>query len=391
MGLERLEAELDESAARLRGLPLFFCCEYIYIMIDVVLSCGALKSPDDPNDFIFERIACAPRGTYFAELPQECDLRQINRAARNQGGRSTCAAFAAAVIKEIQEYKDCKFDKLMSPEFIYFHRDNKPTGGMYGRNVFQILQKIGCVPEDDYPYYDDESAPQPDNELYCTASRYRIANYARVTTIIGLKRALLELGPCYIQLPLYSMDTHFWRPEPIFNGQSKATCRPVVSIAASGDMLSSEKNVDLDTTLNDNETENIGIMLDETPPGGGHALVVVGYNHEGFILVNSWGTEWGTEGSVVFPYEDWALHWECWASIDEKTHTSPVCVSKKAGSVVSRRERKKNSISIESITRHLSVKTKSKKSKPRRHSDQYSRSKDRESSDDFDDAKCLIM
>lgn len=236
---------------------------------------GALKSPDDPSDCIYERLAKSTQGFYLSEFPTEFDLRRYMKTPRDQEQRPTCAAFAAATIREIQENRETGFDEHMSPEFIYYHRDNKPAAGMYGRNVFQILQKIGSVPESKYKYGIDDEVPN--QKLYDLAAQYRIVNYARVTTIDGLKRALLELGPCYLQLPLYRTRPHFWRSEETRDSSGE------------------------------------GLI-------GGHAVAVVGYNESGFILKNSWGKHWNGDGCVIFPYGDWGLHWECWVSIDEKIH-----------------------------------------------------------------------
>ena len=38
---------------------------------------------------------------------------------------------------------------------------------------------------------------------------------------------------------------------------------------------------------------------------GGHAYCLVGYNETGFLVQNSWGTEWGKGGFATLPYEDW--------------------------------------------------------------------------------------
>jgi hypothetical protein len=38
---------------------------------------------------------------------------------------------------------------------------------------------------------------------------------------------------------------------------------------------------------------------------GGHAFALVGYTREGFILQNSWGSEWGYRGFAVLTYDDW--------------------------------------------------------------------------------------
>jgi hypothetical protein len=45
----------------------------------------------------------------------------------------------------------------------------------------------------------------------------------------------------------------------------------------------------------------------------GHAVAIVGYTRDGFIIQNSWGTKWGKGGFAVLPYEDWLLHAsDCW-------------------------------------------------------------------------------
>lgn len=40
----------------------------------------------------------------------------------------------------------------------------------------------------------------------------------------------------------------------------------------------------------------------------GHAIALVGYTHEGFIVQNSWGPGWGERGFALLPYEDYLLH-----------------------------------------------------------------------------------
>lgn len=227
---------------------------------------GSLKSPSDPRDWVFEGLAKGHH--YLAEFPAEHDLRKYMQPSRDQGPRGTCAAFTACSIKEIHENIGDGFSEWMSPEFIYYHRDNKPASGMFGRNVFKILKKIGSVPEKHFPYQrDDYKISKPSPELYAHASKYKISSYARVNTVDGLKRALLEIGPAYLLLPLYKTRPAFWLPD---------------------------------------DTEN----------PSGHATTVVGYTTEGFILKNSWGPFWNGDGCVIFPFSLWNLHWECWIPIN---------------------------------------------------------------------------
>lgn len=37
---------------------------------------------------------------------------------------------------------------------------------------------------------------------------------------------------------------------------------------------------------------------------GGHAIACVGYNDEGFILLNSWGSSYGIKGTSILPYDE---------------------------------------------------------------------------------------
>ena len=41
---------------------------------------------------------------------------------------------------------------------------------------------------------------------------------------------------------------------------------------------------------------------------GGHAIAIVGYTQQGFIVQNSWGPKWGAKGFALLPYEDYLLH-----------------------------------------------------------------------------------
>jgi len=47
----------------------------------------------------------------------------------------------------------------------------------------------------------------------------------------------------------------------------------------------------------------------------GHAFAIVGYNEAGFLIQNSWGTEWGSYGYAVLSYEDWLANaMDCWVA-----------------------------------------------------------------------------
>ena len=141
---------------------------------------------------------------------------------------------------------DININEYMSPQFIYNNRKNQDSEGMYGRDVMNILRKKGICFEKNYEYGKIESPNQIEKKLYDIAKNHIISNYARVYTIDALKKALIKNGPCYIAVPVYNYSTTMWKPDNP-GDQSK----------------------------------------------GGHAMTLVGYNTEGFIIRNSWGEELG--------------------------------------------------------------------------------------------------
>jgi hypothetical protein len=47
----------------------------------------------------------------------------------------------------------------------------------------------------------------------------------------------------------------------------------------------------------------------------GHAFAIVGYNERGFLIQNSWGTDWGTYGYAILTYDDWLRNaMDCWVA-----------------------------------------------------------------------------
>ena len=218
-------------------------------------------SPVDERDFILESVSPKLK----ANLPQTFDMRHNLGPVRDQGADGACAAFTAACMKEYQEFQDIGFDEYMSPQCIYDNRENQNSEGMYSRDVMKILSNIGSVPENDFPY---QSGMDISDEHLETASRFRIKGYASIRTIDGLKDSLFKNGPALIAVPVYNYGAHIWKPE----GNQQ--------------------------------------ML------GGHAMSIVGWNEEGFIIRNSWGPDWQLGGYTTFPYSHWGMQWEIWTTVD---------------------------------------------------------------------------
>ena len=94
----------------------------------------------------------------------------------------------------------------------------------------------------------------------------KINEYALVKSIDAVKESLVLNGPCPAGLPFFSSQEEFWK-----HGNKMF---------------------------------------------GGHCILFVGYNEEGFILRNSWGSKYADNGYIIFPYEDFASKvFECWTII----------------------------------------------------------------------------
>ncbi len=231
---------------------------------------NAVPSPDDDRDWIAESIF-----KYEFKLPKSLDYRGSLTSIRNQQQQGSCAAQTAACMKEWQERQDIGYMNHMSPQFIYNNRENQNSEGMYARDVMKILSTIGCCTELDYPYGIEESPQNINPEIYKKAENFKIKSYAKINTIDGLKKALFINGPCYIAFPVYNNSTRMWIPK---RGEKR---------------------------------------------DGGHAMTVVGYNKDGFLIRNSWGRLWGDNGYCNYSYKDWGAHWEVWTTIDDSSYEIP--------------------------------------------------------------------
>jgi len=233
---------------------------------------GAVPSPKDDRDFQFEYLAGLTETTIEVVVPETLDLRDPRIPVRDQGPDGACVGFSCACMKTWQETKDTSdiIEDQMSPAFVYNMRDNRSISGMIPRNALEILRLYGIVYEKDFPYVPGNIVI-PAGSLLAKASRFKIDGYAMVRTLIGLKQALASSGVCILILPVYNFTKQFW-------------------IASAGETLK-----------------------------GYHCVSIVGYNTEGFILQNSWGTKWGNDGYTIYPYLQWGSHVECWSSIDAPT------------------------------------------------------------------------
>ena len=105
------------------------------------------------------------------------------------------------------------------------------------------------------------------NGVNSTLGNLKIGEYALVQNPIILKQAIIMNGPCVGALPVYNYESEFW------------------------------KNRGHDFLL------------------GYHAISIIGFDSEGFIIRNSWGSNFGTNGYTKLKYEDFDKLIEIWTII----------------------------------------------------------------------------
>jgi hypothetical protein len=225
-------------------------------------------------------------------LPDTLDLRNNLGPIRNQGPIGSCVGFGVSCMKEWQAANDNEYNGYLSPAFIYINRSYKGSG-MLLSNACDIMASLGTCHDETFPYsvlgtndaYANTLTPAiiPDNAKK-QANQYRVSNSVLIRTVNDLKTALYLNGPCPFAAYLYG------------NSSLQFTIRPRMWAPIY------PNNVSL----------------------GGHCMCFVGYNSNGFIVRNSWGTYYNPLNSTsdmigydYLPYADFTSYVaECWSSTD---------------------------------------------------------------------------
>jgi hypothetical protein len=173
---------------------------------------GAIPSSVDDRDWIYP--TCVDRN-----IPATLDLTNSLTSVRKLG-----VAQAICCSKEYQERREINFRDQLSPQFIYNNRSNYPGVGMECRNGLKISKRLGIAQERNFVYGNPLLGDDIPERITDDALSFRIKAYARIlfsygndgkpqyiNNIDNVKQALVENGPTIIILPLYGVDTSFWK------------------------------------------------------------------------------------------------------------------------------------------------------------------------------------
>lgn len=256
---------------------------------------GCLKDPKDLRDL--------PMGLVLPPipLPDKIDYTKQMTSVRDQGNEGTCVAFACVVgVKEYQDTKEFKKFIELSPRYLYNlckKYDGTPgQEGTFPRIAMKVLFKYGVCTERCWPYKPHQRnypCSTADNE----AKTYRIKAYARLNTVLEMKRSLVVNGPYAAGVEVYSS----W----FTNKVSKTGLIPM------------PKSQD--------EYE------------GGHAICIVGYDGKKglFKFKNSWSANWGDKGYGYLYYDYIKKHClDSWSATD--LILNPLALVKKREEVLTR-------------------------------------------------------
>lgn len=229
---------------------------------------GALQPKIDLRDYELAAGVCEFPESYICK-----DLPPV----KNQRTVSSCVAHATAAILEAFNKTETGTFVPLSTNFIYGMQGvklNRLDKGMYLRDACKIAQQYGDATErsisgnTEQPNCTEELQEKLTDDILNESKQYRIKSYAKCKTEEDIKYALMNYGPVLGSIKWYKKYT----------------------------------------------IKNKVITFDETASFGYHAIMICGWNKNGWICQNSWGRNWNGNGRFIYPNEK--PFSEVWSFVD---------------------------------------------------------------------------
>lgn len=205
-------------------------------------------------------------------LPEFVNLRERCPSVFHQGQLGSCTANAVANAHLFCQMKQSGGD-LITPSRLFIYYNARAVRGWQGydsgsmiRDAVKMVSKKGTCSEEEWPYLVEKFTKKPNKLCYVKGKEYQVLKYYSLPQSLNRMKQCLALGfPFMFGFTVY---------ESFFGG----------TIAATGEGYLPEPD----------EKEY-----------GGHAVLCVGYDDrsETFIIMNSWGSDWGNEGYFTLPYD----------------------------------------------------------------------------------------
>jgi hypothetical protein len=232
-----------------------------------ILNCK--PSPKIEEDWTYEVAAEADIVAAAPPIPASKDLRETWWKINDQGTTGSCVGWATA--DSVLRWHFVKVGKLatndlLSPRFIWMASKEtdqfltRPTTfieteGTSLKTALDIARKFGVVRDTYLPFASGKLYPGQAKTFYATAALRKIVAYFNLGTNLTEWRSWL------------------------------ATKGPILT------------RLDVDRTWDDADVTG-GNLVEYKPETrrGGHAVALIGYTPNTFIVRNSWGTTWGDNG-----------------------------------------------------------------------------------------------
>ncbi len=210
---------------------------------------GCLQETPSIRTYTWEAVCGATK----AELPESFMLpTERLPEVTNQGSTFACVAFALAEILSVFNLDEFGEHERFSEGFIYGYNRDASYKGMYPQKTLDLMCKTGSVPQKyfdklyEMPELREDILKDPNlARLVEIAKKYKIKGY--VGFLRGeteeVKRALLAS-----QTPIFAVSPHYF--------------------------------------------------------GGSHAIIIVGWEKDGWVIQNSWGKYWGKDGRLCIPFSE---------------------------------------------------------------------------------------
>ncbi|MCC7367020.1 MAG: C1 family peptidase [Chloroflexi bacterium] len=240
----------------------------------------AMPDRVDARDYLYR-----PR---LSSLPAELVNSALGQEILDQGTDGACTGFALAAVINFLLAQQGRAGEQVSPRMLYemARRYDEWPGDSYegssARGAMKGWVRHGVCSRT--AWSDDKVGPE---HLSSDVAQQAMATpggaFYRVShrDVRDVHCALAEVGVLYLTLMVHE---GWAEPGPI---EREVTCHD-----GSGNSVK----------------RRLPVIRRVGRADAGHAVAIVGYTREGFVIQNSWGTDWGAEGFALLPYEDYMLH-----------------------------------------------------------------------------------
>lgn len=236
--------------------------------VERVLNC--LPSPRQDDDWSMADAAEAGEWAEALTLPKTVDLCESWWTIGDQESTGSCVGWATA--DSVLRWHFAKAgriakDELLSPRYVWMAAketdefEARPTSfieraGTSLKAALDVARRFGAVKESVLPFASGKLYPYGTKRFYILAAKLRIASYFNLgRDLTGWRRWLATQGPILTRL---DVDKTWW--------QARKT------------------------------QGNLDVYYPPDEPAG-HAVALVGYTPDRFIVRNSWGVkDWGDKG-----------------------------------------------------------------------------------------------